>query len=124
MQLIELIIVDDKANDDSPNLLNNNALNDKRITIILKNKNEMTGYARNSGLDFVMGEYLGFLDYDDLFHKNALLFEYSEAKKKNSTIVNFKFKKFKDESSIINELNDLNDNYIIEIVNENNNYPI
>ena len=74
MQLIELIIVDDKANDDSPNLLNNNALNDKRITIIHKNKNEMTGYARNSGLDFVMGEYLGFLDYDDLFHKNALLF--------------------------------------------------
>ena len=124
MQLIELIIVDDKANDDSPNLLNNNALNDKRITIILKNKNEMTGYARNSGLDFVMGEYLGFLDYDDLFHKNALLFAYTEAKKKNYTIVNFGFKKFKDESSIINELNDLNDNYIIEIVNENNNYPI
>ena len=42
----------------------------------------MTGYARNSGLDFVMGEYLGFLDYDDLFHKNALLFAYTEAKKK------------------------------------------
>ena len=42
----------------------------------------MTGYARNTGLDFVMGEYLGFLDYDDLFHKNALLFAYNEAKKK------------------------------------------
>ena len=84
----------------------------------------MTGYARNSGLDFVMGEYLGFLDYDDLFHKNALLYAYTEAKKKNYIVVNFGFKQFKDESSIINELNDLNDNYGIEIIKENNNYPI
>ena len=84
----------------------------------------MTGYARNSGLDFVMGEYLGFLDYDDLFHKNALLFAYTEAKKKNYTIVNFGFKRFNNESSITNELNDLNNNYNIEIVKENNNYPL
>ena len=29
-------------------------------------------------LDFIMGEYLGFLDYDDIFYKDAL--------KKNYTI--------------------------------------
>lgn len=86
---IELIVVDDNANDQTPIILDNFAMNDSRITIIHKVKNEMTGNARNTGLNFVMGEYLGFLDYDDIFHKNALELSYNEAKKKK--LYNSKF---------------------------------
>ena len=121
---IELIIVDDNATDETPKLLDKYALNEQRITVVHKKKNEMTGYARNTGLDFVMGEYLGFLDYDDFFHSNALLFAYTEAKKKNYSIIHFQHKKFKNEKDIMNDLKDSNDKYEIEKLEENFNYPI
>ena len=121
---IELIVIDDKATDNTPIILDNYALNEKRITIIHKRKNEMTGYARNTGLNFIMGEYLGFLDYDDLFHPNALLFAYSEAKKQNYTVVHFDFKLFKNEKKIMKDIKNLNNNYKIEILKENYTYPL
>ncbi len=120
---IELIIVDDKANDQSPIILDNYSLIDSRITIIHKIKNEMTGYARNTGLDFIMGEYLGFLDYDDIFHKDALKLSYNEAKKKNFTIVNFEYKTFKNENFILKYLNNKK-KYNIELLNKYYNFPI
>jgi len=121
---IELIIVDDKATDETPRILDEYALKNKKIIIIHKVKNEMTGYARNTGLDFVMGEYLGFLDYDDLFHPNALLFAYTEGKKKNYTIIHFGYKKFENEKTIITDLKNLNNNYEIEFINNTYKYPI
>ena len=119
---IELIIVNDKATDKTPRILDKFALKNKKITVIHKVKNEMTGYARNTGLDFVMGEYLGFLDYDDLFHPNALLFAYTEGKKKNYTVIHFGYKKFKNEKTIITDLKNLNNNYKIEFINNTYKY--
>ena len=121
---IELIIIDDNAKDDTPKILDKYASNDQRLIVIHKTKNEMTGYARNTGLDFVMGEYLGFLDYDDIIHPNALLFAYSEAKKKNFTVVHFDYKKFMNESNITKDLNDISNNYKTEKINENYSYPL
>ena len=121
---IELIIVDDNAYDQTPIILDNYAMIDSRVTIIHKIKNEMTGYARNTGLDFIMGEYLGFLDYDDLFHQDALKLSFNEAKKKNYTIVNFEYKKFKNENSILKYLNNKNNIYHIDLLNKYYNFPI
>jgi glycosyltransferase involved in cell wall biosynthesis len=120
----ELIVVDDNANDQTPIILDKYAFNYKRVIIIHKTKNELTGYSRNTGMDFVMGEYLGFLDYDDIFHIDAIKFAYFEAKKKNYTIVNFKYKSFKNESSILNYLQNRKKNYKIKILNANYNFPI
>ena len=120
---IELIIVDDNATDETPKILDVYALKNKKIIVIHKVKNEMTGYARNSGLNFVMGEYLGFLDYDDLFHSNALLFAYTEAKKKNYTIIHFEYKRFENDKILISEFKNFN-NYEIEIINNTYKYPI
>ncbi len=121
---IELIIVNDNANDQTPIILDNFAKLDPRITIIHKRKNEMTGYARNTGLDFIMGEYLGFLDYDDIFHKEALNLSYYEAKKNNCTIVNFEYKSFKKEINILKYLNKKNNIYQIELLKKNYNFPL
>ena len=121
---IELIVVDDNANDQTPKILDNYAFFDSRITIVHKKKNEMTGYARNTGLDFIMGEYLGFLDYDDIFHKDALRISYNEAKKKNFTIVNFNFKQFRKEKNIIKDLKNKNNKYKTEILKKSYFYPI
>ena len=120
---IELIIVDDNANDQTPFILDKYAKIDQRISIIHKIKNEMTGYARNTGLDFIMGEYIGFLDYDDIFHKEALKISYNEAKKKNYTVVNFEYKIFKKENTILKYLNDKN-KYKIQKINKYYTFPL
>jgi len=84
----------------------------------------MTGYSRNTGINFIMGEYLGFLDYDDIFHKDALRIAYFEAKKKNYTFINFKYKPFENEKSLSDYLNDYKNSYKIEILNKHYNFPI
>ena len=63
---IELICVDDGSTDDSLEVLN--ALNEKYDFIkIFSQKNKGSGYARNNGMNKAQGEYIAFLDADDIF---------------------------------------------------------
>ena len=91
---IEIILVNDASTDNSSLILENFAQKDKRITVIHKQKNEMTGAARNSALDFSTGNYLGFLDYDDIANKEAFSVAYKEAIEGNYTIVTFRYLNF------------------------------
>ncbi len=68
---IEIICVDDGSTDGSLAILNEYAQEDERI-IILKNKGIGAGGARNTGLDISTGEYLSFLDSDDIFEHELL----------------------------------------------------
>ena len=52
--------------DNSGNICEEYALKDSRIKVIHK-QNGGLGFARNSGLDIATGEYVTFLDSDDLF---------------------------------------------------------
>ena len=65
LQDIEIILVDDKSQDNSSLICDNYAKKDKRIKVIHKEKNEGLGFARNSGIEIATGEYLAFLDSDD-----------------------------------------------------------
>jgi len=65
----ELIIVDDGSTDETPTILER--ANDVRITKIRQN-NRGAAAARNAALDVASGEYVGFLDADDLYLPNAL----------------------------------------------------
>jgi len=91
---IEIILVNDASTDNSSIVLENFAENDSRIIIIHKIKNEMTGSARNSGINFSNGDFLGFLDYDDISNKESFSVAYKEAIKGNFTIVNFDYFNF------------------------------
>ena len=93
---IEMILVDDKSNSTIYTILDEFAKTDSRITIVHKLKNERTGFARNTGLDFVTGEYLGFLDYDDIAHRNLYFIAYQEAKDGDHTIVSFMSRNFRE----------------------------
>lgn len=62
---IEIILVDDKSPDKCPEMCDHYALQDKRIKVIHKEKNEGLGFARNSGLEIAIGEYIAFVDSDD-----------------------------------------------------------
>ncbi len=63
---IEIILVDDGSTDNSGRICDEYAKNDKRINVIHK-KNGGLSSARNTGLDVASGDYIMFLDSDDLF---------------------------------------------------------
>lgn len=64
---IEWIIVDDCSNENSYNQLKSLVENISFVKLIRLEKNAGAGYARNVGLDIAKGDYVGFLDADDLY---------------------------------------------------------
>ena len=64
LQDIEIICVNDGSMDDTPSLLNAWALKDSRVHVFNR-KNGGQAAARNDGMDWAQGEYIGFVDPDD-----------------------------------------------------------
>jgi glycosyltransferase involved in cell wall biosynthesis len=62
---IEIICVDDGSTDRSPEILDEYAKKDSRI-IVIHQQNAGPGPARNVGIDLAKGEYIAFLDSDDV----------------------------------------------------------
>lgn len=62
---IEVIIVDDGSTDCSREICDNFANNDKRCIVVHK-ENEGVSKARNTALKIAKGEYIGFVDSDDI----------------------------------------------------------
>lgn len=88
---IEIIYIDDFSTDNSTQLIENLQKKDKRI-IILKNKeNKGPFYSRNKGAIFARGEYIQFLDGDDLLVGDILQKAYITAKTKNIDVVQYFF---------------------------------
>ncbi len=69
----EWIIVDDCSSDNSLNLIKKLAKNYENIKIISLKKNSGPCVARNKGLDIATGDYVCFLDSDDML--DATMFE-------------------------------------------------
>lgn len=68
---IEVILVDDGSPDRCPQMCDEWAKRDSRISVIHK-KNGGLSSARNAGLDVAKGEYISFVDSDDFICKDAL----------------------------------------------------
>ena len=61
---LEIILIDDGSTDASPQICDEYARKDSRIKVIHK-MNEGQGIARNVGIDFCNGIFVGFVDADD-----------------------------------------------------------
>lgn len=68
---IELILIDDGSTDGSGSICDTLALTDSRIKVI-HNQNQGVGKARNSGIDVAKGEFLYFVDADDLLEQQCI----------------------------------------------------
>lgn len=68
---IEIIIVDDGSTDNSGKICDEYKNKNKNINVIHK-KNEGLGFARNTGLENVHGEYVTFVDSDDYVEKDFI----------------------------------------------------
>ena len=68
----EMIIVDDGSSDETVTLVLKIITNDSRIKLIPLHKNYGSGFARDKALENANGNYIAFLDSDDLWKPNKL----------------------------------------------------
>ncbi|OOM79959.1 glycosyltransferase [Clostridium sp. BL-8] len=86
---IEIICVNDGSTDNSLNILNEYANRDNRIKVINNKNNSGLSYARNRGMELANGEYIYFLDSDDMITKEAMEELYFIAKEKKLDVIFF-----------------------------------
>ena len=68
----ELVIIDDYSNDNSREIINKYEKMDKRIKVLLHNKNKGISRTRNDGFDIAEGKYIAFIDSDDVWVPHKL----------------------------------------------------
>ncbi|MBU8884112.1 glycosyltransferase [Kaistella sp. DKR-2] len=80
----EWMITDDSSSDDSVEMIQK--LNDRRIKLIIAEKNGGAGHARNLSLEKASGRFITFLDADDFWEPNFLEEMVSFMKKENAEL--------------------------------------
>lgn len=68
----EMLIVDDCSTDDSVQIAQNYAAKDSRIKVIQNEKNSGAAISRNKAIELAQGEFIAFLDSDDLWMPDKL----------------------------------------------------
>lgn len=124
---LEIILVDDGSPDSCGKICDKYAEKDSRITVIHK-KNGGLSDARNTGINVANGEYLSFVDSDDLLHKDFYLTLFNMLIDNNADISSCNFLKFTGEKisdksiknpiiKTISNIDALNDLYTDKYVN-------
>jgi len=99
LKQIEIILVDDGSTDDSLQIMRQFQADDQlgRVCII-EQQNAGAGVARNAGLSVAQGEYLSFLDADDLFDPDMLSAAYERASSLQADVCIFRCIDFSDKT--------------------------
>ena len=79
---IEIIVVNDESPDNSQKIIDKYVKKYPKKIKALSQKNGGQGSARNHGLKYATGEYIGYVDSDDYIEKNMYELMYNKAKKK------------------------------------------
>lgn len=69
---IELLIIDDCSSDGTEEFIEKLKLNDSRIKYFKNKKNSGAAISRNLGVSYAVGEYIAFIDSDDIWFEDKL----------------------------------------------------
>lgn len=94
---LELICINDGSTDNSVNVLKNFSKKDNRVRILSQN-NLGAGAARNKGIDNSNGEYIYFMDADDILELNAFEILYTITNEYPIDMIIFKLINFNNKS--------------------------
>ncbi len=97
---LEIIVINDGSTDNSLEIIKKYAEKDKRITYYSQ-QNQGQGAARNLGLSHAIGEYIYFMDSDDILKSNALEDCYEICENESLDFVCFDAESFGDTSNQI-----------------------
>lgn len=84
---MEFIFIDDCGTDGSFAIAELSALDDERIKLIRNEKNSGPGHSRNMGIAAASGEYIAFVDSDDIIPLDYYEKLYQHAKKTGAVVV-------------------------------------
>lgn len=79
----ELIVIDDCSSDQGLLIVDNYSKNDSRISIFQNNKNSGPAISRNKAIELAKGQYIAFLDSDDLWTEDKLDYQINFMKYNN-----------------------------------------
>ena len=106
----ELILVDDGSTDNSGLICDEYKKIDSRIKVIHKENGGLSS-ARNSGLNIASGEYVAFVDSDDLIDRNMIELMINCANNNDADIVSCSYIEFKNEMKLFGINNNNNNKY-------------
>ena len=100
----ELIIVDDASADNTCNIVLDFCQKDKRIKLIKELKNCGTGVARNTAIKVAQGNYIAFLDSDDIWKPNKLEKQLAVMKSSKAAICFSSYELINEQGETLNKL--------------------
>ena len=111
---IEIIFVDDCSEDKSINIINNFMEHDKRIKLIKNTRNRGSLYSRSIGAINSKGDYIIFVDSDDIILSSGISNAYQTILEKNLSMVQYNSLIQKTDFISINRLYDKYKNIIFQ----------
>lgn len=91
---IEILCIDDASTDGTVNILREYAVQDSRIRLIEKSNNEGLAVSRNTALELTQGDYICFVDGDDLMDFDLMEMAYDLAIKESADVVMWDYYEF------------------------------
>ena len=110
---IEIIVVDDGSSDNTIELVTNIAAEDQRIKLISLSTNKGAHEARAEGLKYASGDWIGFMDADDLVQNSMFEQMWRNGEASQASIVICGINLIKDSGEIITSKLRFNDYNVI-----------
>ncbi|WP_299548789.1 glycosyltransferase family 2 protein [Seonamhaeicola sp.] len=99
----ELIVVDDASFDSTVAIVEEFIVNHSNIKLLQNDKNEGAAISRNNGIEAAQGDYIAFLDADDLWKSDKLEKQIEFIKSNNADVCFCSYDLMSEEGTLLNE---------------------
>lgn len=100
----ECLIIDDCSQDRTMEIVSHLITNDKRFILYQHKSNQGVSAARNLGLDFAKGEYIAFLDGDDIWNDKKLQLQLEFMKQNNCMLSYTAYKVINNQGELVKSI--------------------